>query len=548
MSYGESVRRSLRDFLEDPSGAWLASLALLSPLLLLYLLHFLLSPDWIWPGGFLHAQHAALLAEAREYFDGGFSWLRALPFSDSLSSPQIYFEPLALLLGALAHYGGLDPGALNAAAGLILGLIALRAALALYGALVGFSTPGRCIGLLLFVWGGGLFALAGLAAALGTGAADPRDLLRFEPGGGWLGLNLGRSLLSPEQALFHAVFLGCLLALHLRRFLLAYLLCLLLAASDSAAGLQLLLVALAWAGLERGFLGDKSLPLWFPAALGSLLLLHLAYYFGFLPLASWEHRSAMAEPAETLTLIGLLGAYALAGAAALARLRNRIHAAPVLGRASGRLLLVWLLVSFALANHEFLMPPQDPLRFTRGHLWMPLLLIGAPVLAALLDRLWAARGARRNLAPLGLSLILAVFLFDNAAFLALESRAILRGESGAQSLTRIQRQTIAALGDARFERFMVATPEAPLGYMTTVYTPLRSWYSHDRRTPAAALRRERLAAFAEREIAPSEWLWDDVVVILKATPIEAGRLPWLRHGMSVEDAPGPYVFVVNPAR
>ncbi|MEX2408400.1 MAG: hypothetical protein WD489_04760 [Rhodovibrionaceae bacterium] len=537
------MRRSLEDFLEDPSGAWLASLALLSPLLLLYLAQFLLTPGWIWPGGFLQPDHAALLAEAREYFDRGFSPLRALPFSDTRNAPQIYFEPLTLLLGALLACGGFDPGALNAAAGLILGLLCLRLALALYGALVGFATPGRRIGLLLFVWGGGLFALLGLAAGFGA----PSRLADFAPGEA---LNLGRSLLSPEQAFLHAVFLGCLLALHRRRFFLALLLCLLLAASDASAGLQLLLVVLAWAGLERGFLGDRSLPAWFPATLGVFLALHLGYYYAYLPLTSWEHRmaTAPAEPAQTLTLLSLLAAYALAGAAVVLRLRNRIHAAPVLGRASGRLLAVWLLVSFALANHEFLMPPRDPLRFAQGHLWMPLFLLGAPVLAALLDRLWAARGGWRAPAPLVLALVVTVFLFDNAAFLAQETRTILRGEGRAQSLARTQRQALAALESERFEGFLVATPEAPLGYMTTVYTPLRSWYSHDRQTPAAALRRERLEAFAARQIAPSEWLWDDVVVILKATPIEAGRLAWLRHGMSVEDAPGPYVFIVSPAR
>ena len=95
---------------------------------------------------------------------------------------------------------------------------------------------------------------------------------------------------------------------------------------------------------------------------------------------------------------------------------------------------------------------------------------------------------------------------------------------------------------------MLGTPRRSLGYMATVYTPLRAWYSHRRQTPAAALRRQRLEAFATRGILPAEWLWDDVVVALEATPIEAGRLPWLRYGMTVEDAPGRYVFVISPGR
>ena len=245
----------------------------------------------------------------------------------------------------------------------------------------------------------------------------------------------------------------------------------------------------------------------------------------------------------------MLGAYLLVGGLAALRLRNRIHAAPVAGRPGGRLLLVWGLVSFALVNHEILIAPQEPLRFARGHIWMPLFLIGTPLLASLVDRILVARIlARRNLAPVALTLIAALFLLDNAVFLTKESRAYLAGGERPEALTRTQKKVLDALGDPRFEGYMVVTPDAPIGYLATVYTPLRSWYSHRDRTLAAELRRQRLEAFEKRQMTPAEWLWDDVVFVLKATPIEAGRLTWLRYGMTVEDAPGPYVFVVSPAR
>ena len=539
------MRHSLEDLLEDHHGAWLVSLALLSPVFLLYLAHIALQPAWIWPSGFLHYDHVALLAEAREHFDGGFSWLRALPFSDSASSPRLYAEPLSLLLGVAQATSGLGPGAVNAAAGAILAFVCMRTALALYGRLVGFTTPGRRLGLLLFIWGGGVFTLAGAALALsGGGLAALRSV---EPGDGWIGLNLGRALLSPEQAFLHAIFLLTLLCLVQRRFLAAALLCLLAAVSDEVTGLQLLAVVFAWGLLERGFLGDRSLPRWFLVVAGGLLLAHCGHRFALLPLLSAEHPAA-AAPSETLTLILLLCGYGLVAAFSIFRLRNRIHAAPLLGQAAGRLLLVWLLISFALANHEFLMAPREPLRFTRGYLWMPLFLIGAPVLAALLDRLWSARGRWRWPAPCAVALLVALFLLDNAAFLALEIRGLAAGAPRPEQLTRVERQLLAALDDPRFEGNMVATSRRPIGYMATVYTPLRAWYSHRQQTPSAALRRQRLVAFAERDILPAEWLWDDVVVVLQATPIEAGRLPWLRYGMTVEDAPGRYVFVISLGR
>ena len=540
-----ALRHSLEELLEDPSGAWLAALALLTPVILLYLVHFLLQPAWIWPSGFLHYDHAALMAETRQYFDTGFEPLRSLPYSDSRHPPRVYFEPQALALGALANYAKLRPGALNAAAGLIMGLICLRVAIGLYGAVVGYATPGRRFGLLLFAWGGGIFAALGLASWIAGGAAGTPELLRLEPGDSWWGLNFGRSLFSPEQAYFHALFLGALLALLHRHFALTLLLCLVLAASDGASGLQLLLVALLWTLLERGFLGDRRAPLWFAVALALLLATLAGYHLVYLPLASWEHRMSIAQAGgETLALLGMVGGYALVAALAFWRLRNRIHAAPVLGRPGGRLLLVWALVSFALANHEMLFAPQEPLRFTRGYLWMPLFLIGAPLLAALADRFaLRRRGGAAMLAGLAV-----VFLLDSAVFLATESRAALLGTVRAETLSRTQKKVIDSLNDPRFAGYMVVTPDRTLGYLTTVYTPLRSWYSHRDRTPVSELRRQRLEAFETRQMTPGEWLWDDVVFVLKATPIEAGRLPWLRYGMTVEDAPGPYVFIVSPGR
>src|SRR6266704_3622578 len=53
-----------------------------------------------------------------------------------------------------------------------------------------------------------------------------------------------------------------------------------------------------------------------------------------------------------------------------------------------RLLAIWALVAFILANHEFAIRPIQPLHFDRGYIWIPLFLMGARSLGSLFKYFW----------------------------------------------------------------------------------------------------------------------------------------------------------------
>ena len=95
-----------------------------------------------------------------------------------------------------------------------------------------------------------------------------------------------------------------------------------------------------------------------------------------------------------------------------------------------RLLIVWFAVSFVLANHEFAMVPLQPLHFTRGYLWTPLFLLGAPVLVQMFrwmprwvgqfERIPARMGG--FITGLGGALLVLLFVADNAAWFVWAAR------------------------------------------------------------------------------------------------------------------------------
>ena len=121
------------------------------------------------------------MAVAREHFDGGgFRLLYGLPFSPSDSTPAIYFQPHTLVLGLLWRVTGWDPGVVFVVFGAAAAWLCARVALALYRELAGLEDTADRLGVLAFVWGGGLLVLAGLLAfwIRGGGVAE---LLTFEP-------------------------------------------------------------------------------------------------------------------------------------------------------------------------------------------------------------------------------------------------------------------------------------------------------------------------------------------------------------------------------
>lgn len=498
----------------SPARLWLASLLLVLPATWPYLLHYLHAGDRI-ALGFIHDDMASYMAHAREYFDGaGLTY--GNPFSPFYDTPSIYFQPWTLLLGAIWRTTGIDQGIIFVTFGAIAAIVCTRLAIEIYRQIVGLRSIAEWMGLVAFVWGGGVLVLAGFTYITITGN-EPLSVLRFDPDGGWWFLNFGRNFVYPTEAFFHALFLGCILAVYRKRFGVALLLAFLTSISHPFTGVKLLLILTVWSFVEWYFLRGGELRRSFVLACWALLALHVAYYLGVLNQFP-EHRSLVEQWARPWVYHArnFVPAYALVGGLTLWRMRRIGLARQVLGSSGNRLLLVWFAVSFALANHEFAMRPVQPLHFTRGYVWMPLFLLGAPVLVTQLARLWSSR--QRVLGVVCCAAVVGLFVSDNVVWLAQ-----LSGPIGMYQ-TEDQRELMDWLNREEHRGRVVLAGWDFIGYMTTVYTPLRAWRSHHLNTPFTYERRqEKLEFFQDGAFLET---WRDMTLLIVYShddPVEPGH-------------------------
>jgi len=534
-----------------PWKLWLAAVALLLPVATLYAAHYVHA--WAAgqvPTGFIHYDMAGYLANAREHFDDGrFALIYGNAASPRADTPRIYFQPMTLLLGGVLWLTGADPGAVFAVFGLIAGLVAVRLAIAVFEELFGLETPAERIGLVCFVWGGGLMVLAGTAFGLLSGGQPGTSLFRFDPGDGWWFLNFGRNLVYPTEALYHALALGCLLALIRRRFAAAVALLVALSASHPFTGIQIIAIVFAWLTVEwlmrwtthrsrqaprhsrhappdgiphaeREVYGD--VPWWTLAATALLAAAHLGYYLVFLP--RFEEHAALVEqwrlPAP-LEWSQILVAYGLAAALVVWRCRGLGRCREVFADPRNRLLAAWFVVSFLLANHDWFLPAHQPLHFTRGYLWMPLFLLGAPALIGVVGRCGGGKGQRQRAGAgekasvdggpwsgVGTWLLVGVFLLDNAVWFAVHCMR----PTGVY-LHPEERMVLKWVGEEVPADALIVSDPPSLAYLATVYTPHRAWFSHWANTPYAEERKDDLQEYLETGAVPDEWHGRDVVIL-----------------------------------
>ena len=457
----------------------------------------------MFPTGFIHYDMAYYSANARELFDGGhFSLLYSNPGSFDYSSPRIFFQPLIVILGLLDAIPGADPGVVFAIVGVLGAVVCARIAIALYDRFAGAGAAGRSAGLVAFIWGGGALVAAGALFILFHSGARPRELFRYDTS--WWFPNLGRNLVFPTEAIYHALFLGTMVLLYDRRFRMATFVMALLAISHPFTGIELLGVVTTWALLEIAILRSAIVPKWFLAACVALTLAHVAYYLVFLS-TSPEQREVQRQwsVAWTVSLWTLLFGQLLVGGLALWRMRTRERAAQVLREWPNRLLVVWFVVALLFAKQELFLPAMQPIHFTRGYQWIPLFLLGLPVLLAIFARIRAMRSpVLRTAAILG---VLGILVFDNAVWFAVQAAEQtglkrLDGRKGPPfptgvGLTKDQIGLFHWMSEPPNRGFVVVSDDPWVGYLATVYTPLRSWRAHDLTTPYTVERQREIERF-----------------------------------------------------
>jgi hypothetical protein len=524
------------------SGAllrWAASLALLLPVIALYACEFLRGDGRSFTG-FIQYDQVSYMADARKFFDGGFHFFYGNPFSPDPQTPAIYFQIHLFVLGLVEKVTGWDPGAVYMLFGFVAGLVCVRVAMALYEEVAGLRTLAEGIGLVLFVWGGGILALMGVAYHVIFSVGQPilPDLFRFDPDDGWWFLNLGRNLVFPTEAYYHTLVLGMALMAMRRNFRAVIALGFVLFLSHPFTGLQFLLIFTVWAGLESVVLKNREVPFLFAGTMSCLLLLHLFYYVLLLNLFP-EHRALFAqwslawnEPAATAVgadlVVGLLAVWAL-------------RKGGLLVRSSNRLLSTWFLLSLLLAHHDLFVHARQPLHFTRGYTWIALFLLGVGPLLRLLN---AGMGPSRRPFRWGaLAFILVVGLADNGVWLGSQMAGALAPRWGLTGLpdaslpldpgVREVFQWLMARPAPHDELFVEANPDAQLPYLATAYTDYRGAYTHFASTPFAAQRRREIMDFIRAGRVPYGWQGRSVLVIVSKSREEVPPSVTQRSGIPV---------------
>lgn len=544
------------------ASSWLISLALMCPALIPYVCHYLGRPEGGTTTGFISYDMAYYFANGREHYDNPtFQATYGNPSDYSYDSPQIYFQPMSLTVGSIWKLTKVDPGLIWMGFGFVTALCCSRVALALYRHLFGLDSTARRLGLVIFFWGGGLLAISGVAYSLwtrpdglflaGSGyLLNPARVFQFDPFDGWWFLNFGRNLVFPSEALYHAIFLGAILCVLREKFLWAVVLAFATSISHPFTGIELLGILGTWSAFEVAFVGNRRVPRAFPVALLGLSAMHLGYYLVFLNKFE-EHRSLSKQWTLDwgVEAYNFVPAYALVGAFAVWGFRSLPFARNFFSESRNRLFLIWFLVVFAMSNHEFAVrPPIQPIHFTRGYDWLPLFFLGAPSIIGLLNTMLRLPARPIRLAAVGL--LMALFLVDNALWFAyFPIKVAHRQYTLDLYITPDQRAVMRALEGMGDSRGLVVSQDHLISYLSSVYTPLRSWMGHYANTPDRPTRQAELDRFFASGTFPQAWESRTLLIVVPNHPaVLAAHKPWVdaRSGKKVMENSSFTVYRVDP--
>jgi hypothetical protein len=482
---------------------WLVSLLLCLPVYLLYAANFYGQPPGVSGTGFVQYDQASYMADARAYFAGPhFSLTYGLPYSIDPNTPRVFFQPFTAMLGLALYATGINPGYLYMTAGIILAVVCGRIILRWYHEIVPEDDLASSLGLLCFFWGGGLLAVTGVLVALTAGTDIAAGGLMLDPGAGTFMLNLGRNLIYANEAFYHLLFLGTLLLLAWRRYYSALAGALLISASHPFYGIELVLVLGCFGILQIIGARDRITRhrlYWFCCGAAAIGGIHLYYYLVYLSRISPEYRAVRAQYALGWTVpwpsyvlsIALVAPFAWAGLAD----QWREH-----GRLTDRqqALLATFAVCLVLGHHDWFIKPMQPIHFLHGYDWAALFLLGAQKLVAAFRSL-----QNRPISGMWSVLIVAVFLSDNIFWFSVQLSPYEQAQHIGLTLTEAERAILSEFSEPRFRRCVVLSQDLNLGYLTVVYSPLRSYYSHWSNTPDAAAKAHQLKEFFASGRAPA---------------------------------------------
>lgn len=444
------------------------ALILSLPIVGMYTWHVVGTPPEKLATGFIQGDMPYYLANGRQYFDGDSSGLfYSNPYVYDRQD-AIYFQPHLAMFGVLAVAVPNMPGLPFALFGLICTVASFWVLIRLVADLCpGASDWQQRFLVLMVAWGGGLLSLFGTLYTLAKGF--PVNPLYLDPHGGYWLLNLGRNFIFPTEALYHLIVLLMLwAALHGRhwRVLIA---AALLAMCHPYTGIQYAIILLAWVGLELTFV-RSGLFRWRTAWLFTLPLIYCLGYYGQYLMSFETHRQLVEQWALdwSFKLINIVPAYAIVFAMLVARCSTPDKLRQCFDSPFNRLLGLAAFLSFGMANHEAFIEPHQPLHFTRGHIWLPLCLLGLPALLQGLHKLRASR----PLALAASALFAITMLCDNVVFFGMQTRKPV-------GLYTDQAQTdIFRFIRDQDDKPTVLSKNPRFAYLSATYSQARPYYGH----------------------------------------------------------------------
>lgn len=491
--------------------AWI--LLSLLPYALVFVVHFSMAPHSA--TGFLQYDVPYYLANAREVFERGNGLTYPNPYDPASDSPAIYFHWSFVLLGYAVSELELDPSRVLIVCHALAAVAMAATTLILIRATLPHSRRQRLY-FLLAMWGGGLFCLAKILSNLALHESAFNDLLAWDPGQGAWGLNWGRNAMLPTEALYHALTAASWSSFLIGRNYWGVVLAGLLAATHPWSGIEILLTVNGYL-LVSTLLSENKRPV-IPLLLAIMsLLAFLTYYFVYLP--RFEVHRILHEQWTLnwgIDIDTMLLAWGLVAFVAVARLMTRrmslSHKELFLGIA--------FCVAFGLSIHDRFITPRQPIHFTRGYVWMPLLLLALPWLDACWDKL--RQRTSKPQSNLVVAALFCVMVFDNSCFVMHQ----IRNSSTERGVGRLDAETKAMwdwMTKHGIDGVLIAD-DPLLMYLAATYTPARPYYGHKYNTPEITKRREQVDRFlalpTSENLEHIDWIDETRPTLLLLSPSE----------------------------
>ena len=496
---------------------WLLALMLTSPMLVFYAGYYLNHEPSLIPSGFIQDDNVTYVAYAKQYLDDDkFNPFYSNPFNDSGNYPRIYFQTQNFFIMALLKLD-FPLQFLLPLFTITCSFLCFRIIIAIYDRLASHNEK-RTLSIWLFAWGGGVLALAGIPVYFLYFSRniegfdfilDSFDIFFIlDPGWGWWGLNLGRSLFFSCEAYYHLLFLSTILCILRRKWLVALAMSFVLSASHPFTGVEFLCIACLWLFVEKMLARNKNIPWWLAVGMFIGLAVHVYYYLFFLDQFA-DHLSVREQFSQNwrLRIYNMIPAYCIVGGLALLAYFRSVPLRNFFYDTNNRLFFCWFIVALALSNHElFIHPPMQPIHFTRGYIWTSLFLLGLPAL----HFIFSVINKKRSFSYVFIVFVI-IFLSDNFLWILNYAR-FYRNKPDTEYISKEQQQVLHLLNQHSDNNTLILSSYDP-AYLSTVYTKAYPWVSHPTNTPFYREKKLAYDRFISNNIIDTAWEGREVILV-----------------------------------